>query len=125
MQTKEIQQTEWPAFFDNFSRQHDGTLVNLEIFGSEMGDQFEGRALALEGMTAEWDEGSGYRLAIMMGAKPDDHITHNISKPVQVNLEQTDEGIDTALAIKAADGTTTLLRFHAAVVGERADAVGA
>lgn len=110
MQTKEIQQNEWPAFFDNFSRQHEGWLVNLEIFGAEIGDQVEQRGLPLEGISAERNEGEGYQLAIMMGSKPADHITHSIARAIQVNLEQTDEGVDTALAIKAADGTTTLLR---------------
>ena len=121
MQTKEIQRSEWPAFFDSFSRQHEGWLVNLEIFGLEIGDQVEGRELALEGISAEWDEGEGYLLAIMMGAKPDDHITHRIARPIQVSLEQTDDGVDTALAIRAADGTTTLLR--AAVLPKMVDAI--
>ena len=115
MQTKEIQQTEWPAFFDNFSRRHKGSLVNLEIFGSEIGDQIEGRELSLEGITAERDKEEGTLLAIMVGAKPDDHITHRIARPIQVSLEQTDEGVAAALAIKATDGTTALLRFPSAV----------
>ena len=123
MQTKEIQRNEWPAFFDSFSRQHEGWVVNLEIFGLEIGDQVEGRELALEGISAEGDEGEGYPLAIMMGAKEDDHITHSIARPIQVSLEQTDEGADAALAIKAADGTTTLLRFRSAVLPEMVDAI--
>ena len=60
---------------------------------------------------------------IMTGIKPDDHITHSIARPTQVSLEQTDEGADAALAIKSGDGTTTLLRFRAAVLPEMVDAV--
>ena len=59
----------------------------------------------------------------MIGAKPDDYITHTISAPAQVSLEQTDEGADVALAVRAADGTTTLLRFRSAVLPEMVDAV--
>lgn len=123
MQTKEIPQTEWTGFFDSFSRKHEGWLVNLEIFGPEIGAQVEHRALALEGITGEWDEVAGHTIMIMTGVKPDDHVTHSIARPTAVSLEQTDEGADAALAIKSNDGTTTLLRFRSAVLPELVDAV--
>lgn len=123
MQTKEIPKPEWTGFFDSFSRKHEGWLVNLEIFGPEIGAQVEQRDLALEGITDEWDEVEGNTIMIMTGAKPDDHITHSIAHPTAVSLEQTDEGADAALAIKSNDGTTTLLRFRSAVLPEMVDAV--
>jgi hypothetical protein len=49
---------------------------------------------------------------IMIGATADDHVTHSINQPTQVSLEQTDEDADVALAIKAIDGSTALLRFQ-------------
>ncbi|MGH9929936.1 MAG: DUF5335 family protein, partial [Pyrinomonadaceae bacterium] len=107
----------------SFSRQHEGWLVNLEIFGPEIGDQVEDRKLALEGITDEPDGTGGNTIMIMAGARPDDHITHSITHATQVSLEQTDEGADAALAIKAADGTTALLRFRSAVLPELVDAV--
>jgi hypothetical protein len=122
MKTREIPRTEWAAFFDSFSLQHEGWRVTLEIFGPDIGDQIEERDLALEGVTAELADG-GDKIEIMIGAQPDDHITHTISAPAQVSLEQTDEGADVALAVKAADGTTTLLRFRSAVLPEMVDAV--
>jgi hypothetical protein len=123
MQTKEIPKTEWTGFFDSFSRKHEGWLVNLEIFGPEIGAQVEQQHLALEGITDESDEVEGNTIIIMTGAKPDDHITHSITHPTAVSLEQTDEGADAALAIKSNDGTTTLLRFRSAVLPELVDAV--
>lgn len=123
MQTREIPKNEWTKFFDSFSRKHEGWLVNLEIFGPEIGAQVEQQHLALEGITDEWDEVGGNTIMIMTGAKPDDHITHSITHPTAVSLEQTDEGADAALAIKSNDGTTTLLRFRSAVLPELVDAV--
>ena len=123
MKTKEISRSEWPEFFDSFSRQHEGWLVTLEILGSEIGAQVEERQLAFEGIVAEWDEVQGDEMAIMIGAMPDDHITHSISRPTQVSLEQTDEGADAALAIKSADGATALLRFRSPMLPEMVDAV--
>jgi hypothetical protein len=123
MKTKEIPKNEWSKFFDSFNRQHQGWLVTLEILGSEIGAQFEGRELAFEGIINERDKARGNEIAIMIGAKPDDHITHSIGEPVQVNLEQTDEGADAALAIKSSDGVTALLRFRSAVLPEMVDAL--
>lgn len=123
MKTKEIPRNEWQEFFDSFSRQHEGWLVTLEILGSEIGAQVEERGLALEGIVDEGDEVQGHKIQMMFGAKPDDHITHSISNPATVSLEQTDEGADAALAIKSADGVTALLRFRSAILPEMVDAV--
>jgi len=123
MKTKEIPKSEWPEFFDNFSRQHEGRLATLEILGSEIGAQVEETELAFEGVVDEWDEVQGNEILIMFGAKPDDHITHSISRPTQVSLEQTDEGANAALAIKSVDGTTALLRFRSPMLPEMVDAL--
>ena len=123
MRTKEISRSEWPEFFDSFSRQHEGWLVTLEVLGTDIGAQVEGRELAFEGILVEWDEVHGDQIAIILGAEPDDHVTHNISRPVQVSLEQTDEGADAALAIKSTDGITALLRLRSPVLPEMVDAV--
>jgi Family of unknown function (DUF5335) len=123
MKTREIARDKWPEFFDHFSRQHEGWLATLEIFGSEIGAQVEERELAFEGIVDEWDQVQGNEIVIMIGAKADDHISHSISRPTQVSLEQTDEGADAALAIKAADGTTALLRFRSPMLPEMVDAV--
>ena len=123
MKTKEIPRNEWQEFFNIFSRQHEGWLVTLEILGSEIGAQVEEHGLPFEGIVDEGDEVQGHEIVMMFGAKPDDHITHSISNPATVSLEQTDEGADAALAIKSADGVTALLRFRSAVLPEMVDAV--
>jgi len=124
MFTKPISRTEWREFFGTFSRKHKGWLVDLQILGSDIGAQVEGRALALEGVIYERDGSSRDTIILMIGGRPNDHITHTISRPLEVNLEQTDEGADVALAIKAADGTTALLSFRSAALPETVDAVG-
>ena len=118
MKTKEIPKEEWGTFFDNFSRRHEGWLVTLEVLGADIGAQVEGRELAFEGIVGETQ---GNEIVIMVGAKPDDHVTHSINNAAQVSLEQTDEGADAALAIKSADGTTALLRFRSPVLPELVD----
>jgi hypothetical protein len=91
------------------------------MIGSEIGAQVEERGLAFEGIVDEGDEVQGHEILIMFGAKPNDHITHSISNPTTVSLEQTDEGADAALAIKSADGVMALLRFRSPMLPEMVD----
>ena len=108
MQTKQIPKSEWPAFLNSFSSRHEGWLVNLEVIGPDIGAQVEGTALVLEGLT---DEVKGNTIMIMAGNKPDDHLTHSISRPTELSVEKTETGEDVALSIKGEDGTRTLLIF--------------
>ena len=123
MQTRQIPKSEWQAFLDRFSRQHQGWLAKLEIFNPNLGAQIEETGLALAGLTDEWNEAEGNTIMIMAGNERDDHVTHSISNPTEVSLEQTDEGADAALSIKSADGTTALLSFRAAVLPDTVDAL--
>ena len=123
MATREIPRDEWTEFFDGFSRQHEGWLVTVEVLGSEIGAQIEVRELRLEGITAEVKDDDEGAISIMVGETPDDHITHVITAPSHVRLEQTQEGADQALQIESASGATTLLRFRSAMLPEMVDGV--
>ena len=121
MKTKEIPKNEWPKFFDAFSRQHEGWLATIEIFGTEFGAQVQERELTFEGIVDEWDEIHGNQIVIMVGEKPDDHITHRIADPTQVSVEQTDEDAHAVLAIKSANGVMALMRFRSPMLPEIVD----
>lgn len=123
MKTKRIPRSDWPKFFDSFSRQHEGWLATLEIFATEIGAQVEEQEMAFEGIVAEWNGALGNQIIIMMGAKPDDHITHTIGHPTNVSLEQTDEGADVALAITSEGGAVALMRFRSPMLAEMVDDV--
>jgi hypothetical protein len=74
----------------------------------------EGRGLVLEGITDEYDEMHGNTIIIMAGDKPDEHVTHSISRPTEISVKRTDGGEDAVLLIKGEDGTRTLLTFPGA-----------
>lgn len=89
-------------------------MVNLEVFGPDIGAQVEGTWLVLEGLTD--DKMHGDTITIMAGNKRDDHVTRSITRPTEVSVEKTDTGADAALSIKGEDGNRTLLTLLYAVL---------
>ena len=123
MTTREIPRDEWVAFFDGFSRQHEGWLVAVEVLGADIGAQVEARELPLGGVTADLkgrDEGA---ISITLGESAENHVMHTITAPAHIRLEQTAEGANAALQIESAGGATTLLRFRSALLPEMVDGV--
>ena len=123
MPTQEIPRDEWKTFLDSFSRQHEGWLATLEVFGPEVGAQEEAHELPLEGVSVASEADKSESIAISMGKMPEDHISHTITKPEHVWLEKTDDGADAALEIESEDETKTLLRFRSPVPPEFVDGV--
>ncbi len=123
MPTQEIPRQEWNKFFDSFSRQHQGWLATLEIFGAEIGAQQEAHELPLEGVSIASGTNEPEAIAISIGKSPENHLSHTIVKPARVWLEQTDEGANAALEIESEDETKTLLRFRSPVPPEFVDGV--
>jgi hypothetical protein len=110
-ETREIAKSEWRSFFSSFSDQHDDAVVAVQVMGSDIGAQIEGRELHLRGISparnAEESE-----LALELDSVDGGHVTHMIARPVHVWLRQTQDHSDEALEIESADGTKTLLRFN-------------
>jgi hypothetical protein len=123
MPTQEIPRTEWNNFFDGFSRQHEGWLATLEVFSPEIGAQEEAHELPLEGISIASADESPNAIAINLGKPSEVHITHTITKPEHVWLEQTPGGANAALEIESENQTKTLLRFRSAMPPEMVDGV--
>jgi len=120
MPTREIPRDEWLSFFDEFSRQHEGWLVTVEVLTDESGAQLEAHELPLVGITTDKDRNSK-TIAIIVGQTIDDHITHTISEPTHVWLDETADGAHQALQIESANGEKAILRFRSAVLPELVD----
>ena len=111
MSTTEVSRNEWSSFFETFSKQHEGRLATLEVFGDEVGAQTEAVELPFEGISLNSDTGPD-SLVINLGGTPDDHISHMIERPRQVWLRQTAEGVNSAIEIEEEDNQKVLLRFR-------------
>ncbi len=123
MATQEIPQEQWLAFFDGFSRQHQGWLATLEVFGPEIGAQKEARNLPLEGITADLKGPESETISISFGKGPEEHVTHLIKNPKRIWLEQSLQGANAALEIESSDEVKTLLRFRSTLPTEMLNGV--
>ncbi|HKS28677.1 MAG TPA: DUF5335 family protein [Pyrinomonadaceae bacterium] len=129
MQTRIIPRDEWVEFFESFSREHEGSLVTLEVpshqkvVTARLADYVEAEHLAFGGVTAELNVDGEDRIEVMVGEKAADHVTHNVAAPTEVSLDRTDDGADMALRIKASDETVTVLRILSPMLPEMVDGI--
>ena len=115
----EIRSSEWPSFFDTFSRQHYGWLVTVEEIPAGTGaGHVEARALPLQGVSANPRDAT---ISIAVGAEADRHLTHTIANPTHVFVEWTAHGAERGLRIERQGGPATRVRFRAAVRPEEVD----
>ena len=111
MHTREIPQDQWIPFFNDFSRQHYGEPVTLELLGQEFGNQPEAQDLPLQGITLDTHSPEQFRIEVIAGDTPDAYVTHEIASPTRVQVAQSEDGVDRALQIESADGPVTLVNF--------------
>src|SRR5215217_1108208 len=104
---REVPRAEWVNYLDGFSRQHEGWLVTVEVLGAEIGAQVEAQELPLEGITAGSKAGGEGVITIILGGGPRERVTHSITRPAHVRVEQTESGADMALQIESGGGVTT------------------
>jgi hypothetical protein len=107
--TKEIPREGWDRFFARFSNDHETQFVAVEVMGSDIGAQVEGRSLLLSGISRA-DEDS-QSLALMFDSVNGEHLTHMVDRPTRVWVQRAPDNTDEALEIESADGSRTLLRF--------------
>jgi Family of unknown function (DUF5335) len=124
MPTLDIPRTEWGAFLDTFSRQHERWLITVEVLTPELGAHREVRDKPLAGISEDRKRGDTASIAISAGELPQDHVTHVIHRPSRVAMEQTEDGAHKGLRIESEDGETTLVRFRSPALPETLDGMG-
>jgi hypothetical protein len=111
MTDQEIPQEQWMKFFDDFSKRHQAWIVNWEVLGSDLGDQERTTRLPLVGISADV-KGSRPRIDIIVGGRPDAHVTQIIDSPKRVWFKEPEIPGHEAIGIEAEDGRVTLVTFR-------------
>ena len=115
----EIPVEAWREFFDSFSRQHEGWLVNLEVI-TDKGRLVEVNNKPLVGVSSDTHQKAN-RVDISIGLTPEEHSAHEISGVTHVRFLRTDSGADEGLELVSEDGTRTVIRFRAPIRPEMLD----
>jgi hypothetical protein len=105
---RELPRSEWRQELDLFSREHEGSPARLEV-RTAGGTRTEAHALPFNGATVDAPHSS--RIEISLGAKADDHLTHEIGDAVSVSIDDSPKP-GGRLEVRAADGTTARVDFE-------------
>lgn len=111
MQTRDIPREQWIRFFDDFSKNHEGWIVTLEVLGLDIGDQEEANNLPLVGISADVKAREN-RVEIIIGGRPDVDVTRFIERPKHIWVKEPRVPGDEAMEIESEDGIKTILNFH-------------
>jgi hypothetical protein len=97
MKRREIARGEWQVFFDTFSGEHEGWLVDVDRFDESLDESVEMRHRdgALRGL-----QGNDGSVALAVDDRSSGHLeTESIHDPQRIVLEQSEDESDTALEI--------------------------
>lgn len=111
METGTIPREQWIKFFDDFSKDHEGWIVSLDVLSPSLGAQEEVAGLPLVGITADV-KGRSSRVELIVGGRPHAHVTRIIESPKRVSVKARERPGHEAIDVESDDGTMTLMRFH-------------
>ena len=110
----EIQQEQWQAYLDGFSKRNSGRMADLQILSDELGTQEEAEMLPFEGITLETKGSLASSVEIMLGgtgAADKGNLTHTVTQVRRIVPKTGGDGREDALEIEAGDGAKTILIF--------------
>jgi Family of unknown function (DUF5335) len=121
MRNRLVPRTEWPRFFEEFSRRYDGWLVTVRVFHPRFGSQVVARDLPLEGIVSSAD--GSVPISLHLGGSTTQNVEHEITSPRQVWVEMSEGGAEEALGVLSEDGTKTILEFRSSALPETVDGI--
>ena len=112
----EIQQEQWQAYLDGFSKRNSGRMADLQILSDELGTQEQAEMLPFEGITLETKGSLASSVEIMLGgtgSADNRNLTHTVTQVRRIVPKTGVDGREDALEIEARDGAKTILIFKA------------
>jgi hypothetical protein len=118
-----IPRHQWREELDSFSRSHKGWIVRVAVTERDGPSHTEARDTPLQGVTADFNRIP--TIAVMVGDRPDTHLTHRVTNPKELEFEQTEAGAISALVVRSDDGTKTTVEFRSPMRPEDVDGLPA
>lgn len=111
--SKSIPQSQWEKFFDQFSSDHRGRHIEIEIVDPEFGDEELIKNAPLLSMIYDRPD-KGDNLAIEVG-KNEMTYGHTIDSPKEISTGENSNKEIVAIQIEDANGRKTLIKLEAAI----------
>jgi Family of unknown function (DUF5335) len=107
MEGRSIPANQWNGFVDDFSREHEGEPVTLQLLDQQMGPTDLIENVPLLGIS--FDQEGSCTLELAAGTEEGEYIRHVIGKPKAIRVATDDDDFDAALEIEPDQGPTMLL----------------
>ncbi len=120
MADQEIARQDWVNFLDAFSKQHEGWLINVELWNRNTCST-EARDVPLMALAANLKHGDEDTISIITGTDQKDLLTRNIPEVVHIRTRKNEKGVDEGLYIESKDSTGAFVRFRSPVKAEQVD----
>jgi hypothetical protein len=108
MSVKKLEKKTWKAYFNRLSKPYMHNqrkdYAEIRVFSDEIGAQTETRWLPLEGITYD-DRDDLLEVAV-------EHLDHLVYAPEEIYVDETKEGIVTALEIVRKDGVKEIIELR-------------
>jgi hypothetical protein len=116
MDTRDLDPTEWAAFFDAFSRHYRDRPVTVDIErpGHAGGTSVIARRMPLVGISCEPHTGAVQSIEIIVGNSIDDDLVHVVNAPRRVRVGQISNGEDEVIVIDSSTDPTARIDFSKA-----------
>ena len=111
--SKSIPQEQWSKFFDQFSSDHLGRHIEIEIIDSEIGDESLIKNAPLLSIIYDRPD-KGDNLAIEVG-KDEMTYGHTIDSPKEISTVENSNGEIVVIQIEDTNGRETLIKLDAAI----------
>ena len=109
MATRQIPQSEWKTYFDQFSRDNQGKAATLREDGVDVGAQEQVAQRQFVGISSD-EKGSGAgSIIVILGEETDDNYERMVSSPTTVSVREGEGPV--AIQIEQADGPTLIVDF--------------
>ncbi len=104
MSSQTLNKADWEHYFNHLSSVMSTFLAEVEVAGLDIGDQVEGEWVPLSGLAYDPKDDL---ITIDLDSS---RVMHNVQNPVEVVVEEDDNGLK-SLSIKDADGHLTILKL--------------
>jgi hypothetical protein len=118
---RDIPQSEWPAFLEDFSRQHRAWLATVERIDSIGSRHVEARERPLSAVTPEMAAHRVMSIAIQFQADSHGSNIIHVDTPAHLRMDRADGGAARGLEIEDTRGERTRIRFRATPPAEALD----